>query len=75
MKFTVADIKDNIRFRLFSGSLVLFFLFKLFFTDPGSAVYQVINELLMLTSALFLFLYLMDYTSMKRINPLSLVMN
>jgi serine phosphatase RsbU (regulator of sigma subunit) len=70
-----SEIKNNIKLRLLTGTVLLFFFFKLFFTYPDSAVYQVLNELFALVTAALLVFYLSDFFGRKKLNPLSLVMN
>ena len=75
MQFALSNIKNNIKFRIISVTLILFFFFKLFFTSQGSAPYMILNELLMVIVAGAFILYLSDFIRPRKINPFSLVMN
>ncbi len=54
---------------------IILYFFRLFFYDPGSALFIFINELLIGWSAVFLVLYITELAALRKINPLSLVLS
>ena len=75
MKFDIPALKINQKFQTFIVLSIVLFGFKLFAPGSDSITYLLIDDLLVgFTVAAFIF-YLMDWIHLKKINPLSLVMN
>jgi len=75
MTFAGIKIKRNIKLQAFVVFIVLLFLFKIFSPSSDSFPLNILNEILVIASTIFLILYFIDLLKTKRINPLSLVMN
>ncbi|MHB1688658.1 MAG: GAF domain-containing SpoIIE family protein phosphatase [Ignavibacteriaceae bacterium] len=75
MKLDMPALKINQKFQTFIGISIVLFVFKFFSPDSDSIIFSIINNFLVgLTVAAFIF-YLMEWIHLKKINPLSLVMN
>ena len=75
MKLEIPALKMNQKLQTFIGLSILLFGFKFFIASSDSTAYLLIDDILVgLTVITFVF-YLMDWIHLKKINPLSLVMN
>ncbi len=75
MNFELSRLKINAKFQFFIGAAIILFFFKFFIPSSENTVSLIINELLVgITIASFIF-FLMEWIHIKKVNPLSLVMN
>ena len=75
MKSSALNISDNIQFRLFLASTFVLLVYKLFISVPGSLIYMLISDLLILITVAFLFLSLIVFFDKRKASPFSLIMN
>ncbi|RPI72496.1 MAG: hypothetical protein EHM47_08195, partial [Ignavibacteriales bacterium] len=68
-------IKHNIKLQLFLITAGVLFIYKLFFFSNGNFFLQLINELIVFFTVLFMISYANDIFSEKKFTPMSLVMN
>ena len=74
MSFFDIKIKSNIKLQIFISLTVLLLFYKIIYID-GSFPLILLNEILIIASAVFLIFYFIDLFKTKRINPVSLVMS
>jgi len=75
MHFELSKLKINARFQFFIWTTIILFFFKFFIPSSSSIALLIINEILVgIDAAAFIF-FLMDWLHIKKVNPLSLVMN
>ncbi|HUX61257.1 MAG TPA: PP2C family protein-serine/threonine phosphatase [Ignavibacteriaceae bacterium] len=75
MKLEIPALKMNQKLQTFIGLSILLFGFKFFIASSDSTAYLLIDDILVgLTVITFVF-YLKDWIHLKKVNPLSLVMN
>ncbi len=75
MDFRSLKIKHNLKLQLFLLSTGALFIFKLFFYVDGSFPLQLLNEIIVLGTIVFMVSYANDLFSEKKFTPMSLVMN
>jgi phosphoserine phosphatase RsbU/P len=75
MNFRVANLTKNIKFQSFIGFAIILFFFKLVFWPSESFFFKFLNEVFVILTSAFFILYMFDIIRMKKINPLSLVLN
>ncbi len=68
-------IKKNVKLQIFVVLTVILFLYKILRGGQQGIFYLILNELLALTAAVFLSLYMIEFIRSKHISPLSHVMN
>jgi phosphoserine phosphatase RsbU/P len=71
----LAKLTQNMKFRLFMGFAILLFFFKIFFASGNSVLFNILNEVLVALTVIWLIIYLIELMGYKKINPLSMVMN
>jgi len=70
-----ANIIDSFQFRLFLISAGALLVFKLFVSSSNQLVYEVVSDILLLSTITFLFISLVGLFEERKISPLSLIMN
>jgi hypothetical protein len=75
MNLRVANLTKNIKFQSFIGFAIILFFFKLVFWPSESFFFKFLNEVFVILTSAFFILYMFDIIRMKKINPLSLVLN
>jgi serine phosphatase RsbU (regulator of sigma subunit) len=75
MKLNTARIKHNIKLQLFLLSAGILFVYKMFFYSDISFPLQLLNEIIVFFTVLFMLSYANDLFSEKKFTPMSLVMN
>ena len=75
MKSSALNISENIQFRLFLLFAVGLLVYKLFISVPGTLVYMLVSDLLILLTIAFLFLSLISFFEKRKASPFSLIMN
>ncbi len=75
MLFKTEKLKGNIKNQIFVGLLFILLFFKLFLYSAESITLSIVNEVLVILTAISLISALSEIVHRKKVNPIGLVMN